>query len=114
MMSPELVTAALKMIGVLVAIIGGLLFLSLYLKRFLKNGVAGLGKVPGAVLVLGITPDRITLLDRLDGQVYAELSERQTPPATPTFQDHLRKVTGLWQSGRAPADEAASMESTPC
>ena len=73
MMTPELVTAAMKMIGVLVLIVGGLLAFNAYSKRFFKNGLGAAGhkavrvlentplgikksialvRVPGAVLVL--------------------------------------------------------------
>jgi flagellar biogenesis protein FliO len=135
MMSPELVTAALKMIGVLVLIIGGLLAFNVYSKRFLRSGNGGIGqkslqilestpiglkktitliKVPGAVLVLGVTHDRITLLDRMDGQDYAELAEARTPNRIPSFQDHLRKMTGVWQRKHVSVDAAAPAESEPC
>ncbi len=117
MMTPELVTAALKMIGVLVLIVGGLLGFNVYSKRFLKNRVGGPGrksvqvlestpiglkkavtlvKVPGAVLVLGITNDRITLLDRLDGQAEEALNLVASQASVPSFKAHLQKFTGSW------------------
>lgn len=117
MMTPELMTAALKMIGVLVLIVGGLLAVNMYSKRFMNSG-AGAGqksvqvlentpigikksvtlvKVPGAVLVLGVTNDRITLLDRMDGQNYETLAMASPSERMPSFKEHLRKLSGGWQ-----------------
>ena len=135
MMSPELITAALKMLGVLALIIGALLALNRYSKRFLKGGLGGGGgkqlqilesapmglkksitllKVPGAVLVLGVTPDRITLLDRMDGRDYADLADVPEQPRISSFQDQLRKVTGAWQRRSVQADSVAPVDSEPC
>lgn len=123
MMTPELVTAALKMIGVLVLIVGGLIGFNVYSKRFLQGRVGGPGrksvqvlesapiglkktvtlvKVPGAVLVLGITNDRITLLDRLDGQTEDARTLVQPQSPAPSFKEHLQKLTGSWDSSRSP------------
>lgn len=117
-MTPELVAAALKMIGVLVLIVGGLLAFNMYSKRFFKHGIAGVGqksiqvlehtpigikksvtlvKIPGAVLVLGVTNDRITLLDRMDGQDYEAVAVAPTSNGMPSFKEHLRKLSGGWQ-----------------
>jgi len=131
MMTPELVTAALKMIGVLVLIVGGLLGFNVYSKRFLKGRVGGPGrrsvqvlestpiglkktvtlvKVPGAVLVLGITNDRITLLDRLDGQAEEVLTLVGSQAPTPSFKAHLQKLTGSWAHSKSPDVWAESAE----
>lgn len=130
-MTPELVAAALKMIGVLVLIVGGLLAFNMYSKRFFKHGVAGAGqksvqvlehtpigikksvtlvKVPGAVLVLGVTNDRITLLDRMDGQDYEALAVVPSSNSMPSFKEHLRKLSGGWQRKTADAASARSPE----
>ena len=135
MMSPELAAAAFKMIGVLVLIIGGLLAFNRYSKRILKGGMGGGGrkrlqilestpiglkksitliKVPGAVLVLGVTHDRITLLDRMDGHDYDDLADAQELPRPSSFQDHLRKVTGAWQRKQGCAGPVAPVDSEPC
>jgi len=118
MMTPELVAAALKMIGALVLIVGGLLAFNMYSKRFFNKGAAGAGqksiqvlehtpigikksvtlvRVPGAVLVLGVTNDRITLLDRMDGKDYATLAVAAPTERMPSFKEQLRKLSGGWQ-----------------
>lgn len=132
MMSPELVTAALKMIGVLILILGGLAAFNFYSKRFLRGRVLqksirilestplGLKKsitlvqVPGAVLVLGITHDRIALLERMDEQTYAERSEANGKQRMPSFQDHLVKMTGAWQRRQTKSDTSGSADPNPC
>ena len=135
MMSPELMTAALKMIGVLVLMIGGLLAFNRYSKGFLKGGLGAAGrkrlqvlestpiglkksitlvKVPGAVLVLGVTHDRITLLDRLDGRDEADPAENRDQPRSSSFQDHLRKVTGAWQRKPVCVEPIAHADSESC
>ena len=135
MMSPELTAAAFKMIGVLVLIIGGLLAFNRYSKRFLKGGMGGGGrkhlqilestpiglkksitliKVPGAVLVLGVTHDRITLLNRIDGHEYEDLADSQELSRPSSFQEHLRKVTGAWQRKQGCAGTVAPVDSEPC
>lgn len=135
MMSPELATAAFKMIGVLVLIIGGLLAFNRYSRRFLKGGMGGGGrkhlqilestpiglkksialvKVPGAVLVIGVTNDRITLLERMDGHDYADLADAQDQPRLTSFSDHLRKVTGALQRKPVAAEPIVPMDSEPC
>ena len=131
MMTPELVAAAVKMIGVLVFIVGGLLAFNMYSKRFFKNGVAGAGhksvqvlentpigikksvtlvRIPGAVLVLGVTNDRITLLDRMDGHNYEELAGATSSDRMPSFKEQLRKFSGGWPRKSAETKTAGSSE----
>lgn len=124
MNATPLVTDGLKMIGVLVFIVAGLLFLNHYIRRqmnaggrlagrrrisVLENAHLGVKKsiamvqVPGAVLVLGVTNDRITLLERIaeTDDAWGAIS---TPPGEATaarsFKDHLRQLTAPL-SGRA-------------
>ncbi|MDJ0808652.1 MAG: flagellar biosynthetic protein FliO [Desulfobacterales bacterium] len=115
---------SLKMIAVLVSIVAGLIFLNYYLRRqihagrgrsgrrisVLENAHLGVKKsiamvqVPGAVLVLGVTADRITLLDRIDdpdGAHGAASAQPGTAPAQ-SFKDHLRQLTSTFK-GMTPA-----------
>jgi flagellar biogenesis protein FliO len=57
--------------------------------------------VPGAVLVLGVTADRISLLERIDdpdGAVTEAARPAGKAPAR-SFQDHLRHLTASLGSG---------------
>ena len=117
MNATPLVTDGLRMIGVLVFIVVGLLFLNHYIRRqmhaggrlagrrrisVLENAHLGVKKsiamvqVPGAVLVLGVTNDRITLLERIaetdDAWKAASLPAGEATAAR-TFKDHLRQLT---------------------
>jgi flagellar protein FliO/FliZ len=131
MMTPELVTAAMKMIGVLVLIVGGLLAFNVYAKRFFKTNLGAAGqktvrvlentplglkksitlvKVPGAVLVLGVTNDRISLLNRIDEPTYEALAETASADRGPSFKDHLRRLSGGLQRKHVDADLAGGLE----
>lgn len=111
---PEMWTTAVKMITALALVIG-FLFLSLHVfKRMYKNKLGGqtgrlinilassyvgvkknvaLVEVPGTVLVLGITNDRITLLSEMSKEaVDASMGPgRDHKKATP-FVEHLRRL----------------------
>jgi flagellar biosynthetic protein FliO len=112
---PEMWTTALKMIAAL-AIVIGFLFISLHLfKRMYKNKLAGQGgnlinvlassyvgvkknvalvEVPGTVLVLGITNDRISLLSEISKDAVDAESRRISGTKKPTvFAEHLRRLT---------------------
>jgi len=127
MMTPELVTAAMKMIGVLVLIVGGLLAFNAYSKRFFRNGLGAAGhkavrvientplglkksialvKVPGAVLVLGVTHDRISLLNCIDETTFADSTETLPTEPGPSFKEHLRRLSGGLQGKHVDADLA--------
>jgi flagellar biosynthetic protein FliO len=112
---PEMWATAVKMITALAVVIG-LLFVSLHVfKRFYKNKLGGqarhminvlassyvgvkkhvaLVEVPGTVLVLGITNDRITLLSEISkADVAAASGPRADEPKAATFSEHLRRLT---------------------
>ena len=135
MMSPELIGAAMKMLGVLVLIVGGLLVFNAYSKRFFNGKAGGPGqkavqvlestpiglkktvslvRVPGAVLVLGITNDRISLLERMDSQTYKDFAAVSSATQLPSFKDHLRHFSlGLGRkSDAAPSDKSPGNQ--PC
>jgi flagellar biogenesis protein FliO len=59
-------------------------------------------KIPGAVLVLGVTADRIQLLSRIDDpdQLAAFESVGPTPRQRP-FADHLARLTGTRKADAA-------------
>ena len=125
MMSPDLMAAAFKLLGVLALIVGGLIAFNVYAKRFFRGRVGSPGrkmvqvlentpvglkksitlvKVPGSVLVLGITNDRIALLERLDTQCYEAAAIAEPTGTMPSFKEQLMKLSGGWQTRRV--DEA--------
>jgi flagellar biogenesis protein FliO len=129
MMSPDVAASVFKLIGVLVLIVGGLIAFNIYAKRFFRGhaGIRGrktvhvlestplglkksiaLVKVPGRILVLGITNDRIALLERIDPNGYEAAAMEEPAGALPSFKDQLRKMSGGWQRH---ASDTAAMES---
>ncbi len=112
--APELIPSALKMLGALAAVLGGL-FVVVYLARrfFQRSGAAAgerlvrviashyigvkkavtLVEIPGAVLVLGVAGDRIQLLSRIDDPETLERIHRREPQAAASFGDHLSRFT---------------------
>ncbi len=117
MNTTPLMTDGLRMIGVLVFIVGGLILLNHYIRRHMRTGGrlsgrrrisvlenAHLGvkksiamvQVPGAVLVLGVTNDRITLLERIaeTDDAWGTASNKADETVTArSFKDHLRQLT---------------------
>ncbi len=111
---PESIPSALKMLAALAAVLGGL-FVAVYLaRRFFQGAGAASGgrlvrviashyigvkkavtlvEIPGAVLVLGVAGDRITLLSRIDDPATLERIQRREPQAAASFGDHLSRLT---------------------
>lgn len=112
----DMTTAMVTMIAALAAVVGVILLAFFALRRFsavsgapggqrhvsvLGSTYLGVKKsitlvaVPGAVLVLGITADRISLLRTIDDPDTVEgLSARPGVPAGISFLRHLQKATG--------------------
>lgn len=111
---PEIWTSAIKMMGALALVIG-LLFVSLQVfKRMYQNKSGGrsrnlinvlasnyvgvkksvaLVEVPGTVLVLGITNDRITLLSELSKASVDTAMAARGAKNNGSFAEHLRRLT---------------------
>lgn len=118
---PDLWSTALRLglsLGLVVLLCWGAMVLS---RRFLQRSPVGGGsglikvlghqylgmkrtitmvKVPGAVLVLGVTADRIQLLSRIDDpDQLAALDHPSEAPRQSRFIDHLAKFTGGRKDG---------------
>ncbi|MFH0995956.1 MAG: flagellar biosynthetic protein FliO [Pseudomonadota bacterium] len=96
---PNIYYTTLKMLGILIALIGGLYACLFLMKRLLHAGFTGkpdqlirvlnvrsvgikkqiaLIEVPGAVLVIGMTGDRMQLLDKIvDADIRNQISAGQ-------------------------------------
>ena len=118
---PDLISTALKMLGILVILLGGLL-ITLYLSKrvFKRRDVEPRGKmikvlaskylgvkksislveIPGAVLVLGITSDRIALLSKIENaEILDEIRGPGDEGALPSFSDQLRRLSSRYRRG---------------
>jgi flagellar protein FliO/FliZ len=117
--SPDLIATAVKMFLVFGILLGGLI-VSLYLVkrvigrkdnqskgrmiRVLANSYIGVKKsislveVPGAVLVLGITTDRINLLVKIDdADTLQGLTAPENEPMRWSFSDHIQKISSRYK-----------------
>ncbi len=111
----DMTTATVTVVGALIAIVGGMLLIAAFLRRTMKTTAGGrrrlghprvigscalgvkksvsLVGVPGAVLVLGVTAEAITLLSRIDdAETIARLENEKS--GAPSFADQLRRVVG--------------------
>ncbi len=115
---PEFWPSALKMLGALALVLGGLLAWLSLLRRRARRGPAGasegllrvaaslalgvkhrvvLLEAPGCALVVGVSPERVSLLARLDRPEDLERIRARTPAEAVSFFDHLSRITASWR-----------------
>jgi flagellar biosynthetic protein FliO len=116
--SPDLTAAAIKMAVALVLVLAVVWGLYRAARKFMPSGVVGGGgkmirvvenqhlgikknilmvQVPGELLVLGVTADKIQLLSKLDDpEIIANLDAGKGPlrPNVPDFKSQLRRLMG--------------------
>jgi flagellar biogenesis protein FliO len=119
---PDLVSTALKMLTALGIILGGLLAVFFYTRRkskiefggsrermvrVLGNSYIGVKKhislveVPGSILVLGITPESICLLTKIeDEEILDQLKISQEEKIWPSFSDQLYKISSTFKGNK--------------
>ncbi|MBC2742081.1 MAG: flagellar biosynthetic protein FliO [Desulfosarcina sp.] len=112
--APDMITAGLKMIASLGVVLALILFLLYGIKKLTSQRMGGAGgkqiqvleshylgvkktislvRVPGKVLVLGISGDRINLLDTLDDEiVQQQMPVGESKSFGPIFTDRLKKI----------------------
>jgi len=118
--APDLLPSALKMIAALAVVLGGLFVMVHLARRYLqRTGAPGkarlvrvvasqpigvkkavtLVEVPGCVLVLGVSGDRIQMLTRLDDPQVLERVRSYEGADAVSFYDHLSKFTAGMRAG---------------
>ena len=119
--APDVVSSALQMMTALGIVLGGLLVVFYFLKRFLKRDVGGgqgqlirviasryigikkniaLVEVPGTILVLGVSNDKISLLTKIEDKELLESLQQEISGVTPSFSDHLQRLTTKIRSAK--------------
>ena len=119
--APEVISTALQMFTALGIVLGGLLVVFYLMKRFLKKDVGSskerlirvvasqyigikkniaLVEVPGAILVLGVSNDSISLLTKIDDNSVLEGIRQETNRITPSFSDHLQRLTAKFKQAK--------------
>jgi len=113
--APDLFSTALKMLSALGIVLGGMFIVFYFMKRFLKRDITGsketlirvlassyvgmkknisLIEIPGAVLVVGITNDNISLLSKIeDEEILKKFSLSNDQQIQTSFSDHLQKLS---------------------
>jgi len=118
--APELIPSALKMIAALAVVLGGLFVMVHFARRYLHRAggitqprlvrvvasqAIGIKKsitlveVPGCVLVLGVSGDRIQMLTRIDDPGALERVRSHVSAETLSFYDHLSRLTSRMKAG---------------
>jgi flagellar biosynthetic protein FliO len=119
--SPDVVSTAFQMFTALGIVLGGLLVVFYLMKRFLKRDTGGsnqqlirvvasqyigikkniaLVEVPGAVLVIGVSNDRISLLTKIEDKMTIDGMRQAQPRNTPSFADHLQRLTTKFKQAK--------------
>ena len=112
-------SGAFQMLTALGIVLGGLLLLFWFAKRYLKKDLVGSNKqlikvianqyvgvkknialiqVPGSVLVVGLTNDNISLLTKIEDQRILETIRSENSVAEPSFSDQLQRLTARFRS----------------
>jgi flagellar protein FliO/FliZ len=116
---PDLISTSLKMLIVLTVLVGGLLITFYYTKRkigkqigrskgklirVLGNTYIGVKKqislveIPGAVLVLGLSGDNISLLAKIDDdKILGNIKSFEEAKVLPSFSDQLQKLSSRFK-----------------
>ena len=120
--APDMMATAFKMFAAL-GIVLGVLFIIFYfarriskiensgtkekLIRVLANKFIGVKKnicaveVPGALLILGVTHNQITLLTKIEDQEILEKIQHNPNTQMPmSFSEHLNKIAAKFKSGK--------------
>ncbi|MFZ0241017.1 MAG: flagellar biosynthetic protein FliO [Desulfobacterales bacterium] len=118
--TPEMLPSLLQMLASLAVVLGGLLLTLWFFKRFARTRSAGAGnrmirllasstiglkktislvEVPGAILILGLTGDRISLLGRIEDpetmrKVRAEVPLKSAVPFAEQLQFFSARLRG--------------------
>ena len=119
--APDALSSTLQMLTALAVVLGGLFVVFYFLKRVLNRDAGGQGtplirvianqyigakknialvEVPGTVLVVGISNDRISLLTKIEEQGVLDGIKEETSRMTPSFSDHLQRLTTRLKQSR--------------
>ena len=113
--APDIVSSTFKMLAALGIVLGGLLIVFYFMKRFFKRDIGGskkqwikviasqyigikksisLVEVPGSILVVGVSNDNISLLTKIEDKVVLDSLREESSRISPSFSDHLQRLTG--------------------
>jgi len=120
--APDMLSTAMQMLTALGVVLGGLIVVFYFMKRFLKRDVGGsnealikviasqyigikknisLVEIPGSILVVGVSNDNISLLTKIEDKVILDVLRRESSRITPSFSDHLQRLTGRFKQAKS-------------
>jgi flagellar protein FliO/FliZ len=118
----EMASTALQMLTALGVVLGGLIIVFYFMKRFLKRDVGGskeqlikviasqyigikknisLVEIPGSILVVGVSNDNISLLTKIEDKVVLDDLHLENSRIAPSFTDHLQRLTGRFKQTKS-------------
>ena len=120
--APNILSNALQMLTALGVVLGGLLIVFYFMKRFLKRDVGGsnealikviasqyigikknisLVEIPGSILVVGVSNDNISLLTKIEDKDVLDDLRQENSRIAPSFSDHLQRLTGRFKQAKS-------------
>jgi flagellar biosynthetic protein FliO len=112
--APDMATGVFQMLAALGIVLGGLLLVFYFMKRYLKRDVGGssgqlikvianqyigvkkniaLIEVPGSILVLGVSNDKISMLTKIEDREIIETIQQESSGISTSFSDYLQRLT---------------------
>ncbi len=119
--APDVVSTALQMLTALGIVLGGLIVVFYFMKRFIKRDTGGskeqlikvvasqyigvkkniaLVEVPGSILVVGVSNDNISLLTKIEDTVVLDAIRQEGSRTAPSFSDHLQRLTARFKQAK--------------
>ena len=119
--TPDTVSIAFQMLTALGIVLGGLLVVFYFVKRFLKRDVGGskeqlikviasqyiglkknisLIEIPGSILVVGVSNENISLLTKIEDKVILDVLHQGSSKGTLSFSSHLQRLTGKFKQAK--------------
>ena len=119
--APDMLSTAMQMLTALGVVLGGLIVVFYFMKRFLKRDIGGskeqlikviasqyigikknisLVEIPGSILVVGVSNDNISLLTKIEDKVVLDVLCQESSRITPSFSDHLQRLTGRFKQAK--------------
>ncbi len=119
--APDMVSSAFQMLTALGLVLGGLLVVFYLAKRYLRRDAGGpsgqlikvianqyigikkniaLVEVPGSILVVGVSNDKISLLTKIEDKAVIEGIHQESSGLTVSFSDHLQRLTSRLKSAK--------------
>ena len=120
--APDMLSTAMQMLTALGIVLGGLIVVFYFMKRFLKRDIGGskeplikviasqhigikknisLVEIPGSILVVGVSNDNISLLTKIEDKVVLDDLRQENSRIAPSFSDHLQRLTGRFKQAKS-------------